>query len=225
MKLPMTATTPSTPAEQSITGFIHAEIIADADTGQPTFCVAADQTLGDLREATSADPVYAATSAERARLNRIDRLATQFFQGHTTTEPRTWTVADSDTGMPLNVTCMSGCSGFHLEAAAGTAPAHDISCTQYDQANTTELAIGCGSDDGQDWATLSVEIQSDPVHPDPAKRIPRAAVEVTEDHYIESLDPDGLAAVIDAIEQRVAAMRVRHTELVRIRAEYCERQA
>jgi len=216
----------STLPAQAITGFVHAEVMTDVDTGKPAFCLATDQSLGDFTQADTLDEVLKATATERARLNRIERLATEFFQAAATHEPRSWTVADSSTGMPLNGTCMAGCDGFHLELSSGTAAnAEDVLCTQYDRANTTELQIGCGADNFGDWATLSVEIKSHPVHPDEAMRIPHAAVEVTEDHYIEDLDGNGLAVVIDKLEKRVAAMRVRHAELVRIRSEYLGRQA
>lgn len=220
-----TAAPTSTLADQSITVALTAEIMTDPDTGQPTFCVAADPTFGDFREVTSAAAVYAATNAVRASLNPIDRLATQFFQAQAAdTKPRTWTVANSVTGLPIHVTCMRGCIGFHPEEASGAGLPADISCVQYDQANTTELQIGCGAEHFGEVSTLSVEIKSNPVHPDPAKREPLAAIEVMEDHYIEDLDPDELAVVIDRLDQRVAAMRIRHAELVRIRAEYSRQQ-
>lgn len=221
-----TAAPTSTQAEQTITGFVHAEIMTDPDSGKRALCVAADQTLGDLREATSASAVYALTNIERARLNRIDWLAAQFFQDQTADdEPRTWTIADKDSGMPLHVTCMSGCIGVHPEEASGISRASEVSCAQYDTANTMELQIGSGEENFGEYATLSVEIHSDPVHPDPAKREPLAAVELMEDQYLEDLDPNALAAVIDKLDQRVAAMRLRHADLVRIRAEYFGRQA
>ncbi|MFD4524865.1 DUF6907 domain-containing protein [Streptomyces sp. NPDC058470] len=216
-----------TPVEQSISATFHIEVMNDLETGQPMLLGSSDTNLGDLQVVTAAQVVAKAAEQHRVITEAV-RLAVDFEAAtRKSSAPKTpsWTVADRGTGMPLNVTCMSGCSGFHLEAAAGTAPAAEIWCTQFDTANTTELVIGCGSDKGTDWATLSVQISSFPVHPDPAKRIPHAAVEVTEDHYIEDLDPDGLAAVIDAIERRAAEMRVRHAELVRIRAAYQAAQA
>ncbi|MEU1302822.1 DUF6907 domain-containing protein [Streptomyces shenzhenensis] len=201
--------------------------MTDPDTGQPMLLLSRDASLGDLQVATTDQAITGAAMAHAAIGNAL-QLALDYqasTQQRRTEQPRTWTIADSLTGMPLKGTCMSGCSGFHVEWGSGQADAKDFSCTQYDQANTTELPIGCGGDSGKDGPTLSVEIKSYPVHPDEAMRIPHAAVEVTEDHYIEDLDPNGLAAVIDKLEQRVAAMRVRHAELVRIRNEYLGRQA
>jgi hypothetical protein len=172
------------------------------------------------------DQARAKVAEQRIRLNRQERLILAYEATATAPagEPRRWTIAGDGTGKPLTVTCMSGCNSLHMEDVAGTAKATDVSCVQYDTANTTELAIGCGSQHPGDWATLSVEIHSDPVHPDQARRIPHASIEVTEDHYIEDLDPDGLVVVIDKLDQRVAAMRVRHAELIRIRDEYLGRQ-
>jgi hypothetical protein len=226
-RMAQTAMAPSALTEQSITASLTVGVVHDLDDGQPALVASTQGNQGDLQVVTVAQ-VFARAAEQRSHLNRQERLALAYAAATTeapTGEPHTWTAADRKTGMPLKVTCMSGCHGFHLEAAAGTATAEDVCCTQYDTANSTELQIGCGSDDGNDWATLSVEIHSDPVHPDEAKRVPLAAIEVTEDHYIEGLDPNGLAVVIDKLEQRVAAMRIRHAELVRIRTEYFGRQA
>lgn len=226
-RVPTTAMAPSTPAEQSITTTFHVEVMNDLDNGQPTLVGASDANLGDLQVVT-ADQVIAKALEEHRRIDRAVQLALDYEAAtgrQPATEPRTWTVTDSKTGLPLNVTCMSGCDSLHVEMGIGSSAADDILCAQYDRANTIELPIGCGSTGGEDWATLSVEIKSDPVHPYPAKRIPHAAVEVTEDHYIEDLDPDGLAVVIDKLSQRLAGMRVRHAELIRIRAEHLGRSA
>lgn len=228
MAQPSTAsTTMPAPSEQSVSATFHVEVMADLENGQPMLLASGDANLGDLQVVTAEQVVAKAAEQHRA-ITKAVRLALDYEAATheaPATKARPWTVADRHTGMPLNITCMSGCSGLHLEAAAGTAHADDVWCIQYDQANTTELVIGCGSDKGTDWATLSVAIKSSPAHPDPDKRIPHASVEVTEDHYIEDLDPDGLAIVIDAIERRAAEMRIRHAELIRIRNEYLGRQA
>ncbi|MGW0169527.1 DUF6907 domain-containing protein [Streptomyces sp. NPDC003343] len=213
--------------EQSITASLTVEIVHDLETGEPTQVAYTEGNAGDLQVVTTSQ-VLAMAAQQHAQINRQVALALEFEAVTAKTpadRPATWTVADSKTGMPLKVTCMSGCHGFHLEASSGTAEAEDLCCAQYDKANTVELPIGCGADTTAEWSTLSVEIKSMPFHPDEGKRVPTAAVEVTDDHYIEDLDPDGLAAVIDKLEQRAAAMRVRHAEFVRIRDDYLGRQA
>jgi hypothetical protein len=215
------------PREQSLTATLHVEVMNDLETGDPTLIGSSDPSHGDLQVVT-ADQVIAKAAEQYRTIARAVRLALD-YEAATKQAPtppvRSWTVADEKTGMPLKGVCLAGCYGLHLELASGTADADDVVCINFDQANSTELPIGCGSTDGQDWATLSVLIKSYPVHPNEGKRIPHAAVEVTEDHYIEDLDDDGLAIVIDKLQQRVDGMRIRHAELVRARAEYFGRPA
>lgn len=222
-----TATVPSPIAEQSVTASLTVEIMHDLDDGTPTLVASTDGNQGDLQVVT-VDQLRAKIAEQRAQLNCQERLALAYEAATTkapTGEPFTWTIADEDSGLPLHVTCMSGCQSLHTEKAFGMSRAADVNCAQYDTANPTELQIGCGGEDLDRHATLSVEIHSDPVHPDPAKRVPLAAVELMEDKYIEDLDPNALGVVIDKLDNRVAAMRIRHAELIRIRDEYFGRQA
>jgi hypothetical protein len=223
---PATSTATSALQDQCIATVLNVETMTDLDTGKQELLLSTDANHGDLQVAT-ADDVLKAADAARAQISRSTRLALAYAAA---TQPApaakpAWTIADQDTGLPLTVTCMAGCNTAHWERNRGVDRADEIHCTQYDRANTVYLPVSCGSNDGEDWNFLSVEITSRPVHPDPAKRIPVADVEVAEDHYITDLDPDGLAIVIDKIEQRVAAMHVRHAELVHARKEYLGRQA
>ena len=225
-RVPTGAAAASAPAEQSISTTFLVEVMNDLDTGQPTLIGSSDPHLGDLQVVT-ADQVIAKAPEQHRLIDKAVQLALDYEAAtnhQPAAEPRTWTIADSKTGEPLNVTCMSGCDGLHTEMGIGSSAPEDVWCTQYDTANTTELPLGVGADYFADVATLSVEIKSDPVHPDPAKRVPIAAIEVTEDHYIENLDPDAFAVVIDKLQHRVHQMRIRHAELIRIRAEYARRQ-
>lgn len=226
-RVPTTATAPSATAQQSISATFHVEVMDDLETGEPTLIGSSDPSHGDLQVVT-ADQVIAKAAEQYRTIARAVRLALD-YEAATKQAPtgprRSWLIADSKTGMPLKGTCLEGCHGLHFEMASGTADADDVACINFDQANSTELPIDCGSTDGQDWTTLSVLIKSYPVHPDEEKRIPHAAVEVTEDHYIEDLDDDGLAIVIDKLQQRVDGMRIRHAELVRVRHEHLGRQA
>jgi hypothetical protein len=226
-QLPTTATAQSTQPDQSTTAFFHVGVVTDPDNGQSTLVGASAPNLGDLQVVTEDQVIAKADEAHRL-ISKGVKLALDYeaaTRQEPADEPRSWTIADRDTGMPLKFTCMPGCSGHLFDLASGMEHADEVRCTQYDQANTTELAIGCGSEDPEDWATLSVEITSHPVHSDSDQRIPLAAVEMTADHYIEDLDPNGLAVVIDKLQHRVNQMRVRHAELVRIRNEYLGRQA
>lgn len=213
-------TTPALP-EQGISANLTVEIMTDLDTGQSMLVASTLGNQGDLHEVTAAQ-VLAKAAALHRQADQVAALAQKF--AYATGAPRTWSTTDRDTGQPLNVTCMVGCNITHEPDLHAPGPAAEILCASYDQENTAELPVGCGADDTP-GPVLSTQIQVQPFHPDPARRLPHASVQVMEDHYIEDLAPDDLAAVIDHFEQRVAAMRVRHTELVRTRAEYLGRQA
>lgn len=225
----VTATSTATSAlpEQSITTTFHVEVMNDLDNGKPMLIGSSDPSHGDLQVVT-ADQVIAKATEQHRLIDKAVQLALDYEAATSkapTGEPRTWTIADLDSGLPLNVTCMSGCNTLHPERSIGMSRATEINCSQYDTANSMELQIGSGDENFGNFATLSVEIHSDPAHPDPAKRVPLAAVEVVEDHYLEDLDPDALAVVIDKLQDRVTAMRVRHADLVRARNEYFGQQA
>ncbi|MER8004951.1 hypothetical protein [Streptomyces sp. NPDC094149] len=225
-RMAQTATAPSALTEQSITSTFHIEVMDDLETSRPTLSLSTDPTLGDLQVVTAAQVVAKAVEQHRL-IDKAVRLALDYEAATAAPapEPHAWTIADRDSGLPLNVTCMSRCNGFHPERADGMARADSVNCTQYDTANPTELLINGGAEEFGGYATLSVEIHSDPVHPDPAKRVPVASIEVVEDHYVEDLDPDALAVVIDKLQERVTAMHVRHADLVRIRNEHARQQA
>lgn len=226
-RVPATSTATSVLPEQSISTTFHVEAMNDLETGEPTLIGSSDANHGDLQVVT-ADQVIAKAAEQHRLIDKAVQLALDYEAATSkapTGEPRRWTIADQDSGLPLTVTCMSGCNTLHAERSIGMSRAVEVNCAQYDTANPMELLLGPRGEEFGGYVTLSVEIHSDPVHPDPAKRVPLAAVEVVEDHYLEDLDPDALAVVIDKLQQRVTAMRVRRAELIRIRAEHFGRQA
>lgn len=77
MKLPTTSTAPSTPAEQSISTFLHVEVMHDLDDGRPTLVTATESNLGDLRETSPARALGIVADA-RAQLDRIERLIKEY---------------------------------------------------------------------------------------------------------------------------------------------------
>lgn len=127
--------------------------------------------------------------------------------------PRTWTFTDRATGEVTAVTCMPGC----VEDHGGENFAADICCYTSDGKAAT-LPI----DDGavEDRRVLGVGIRCTPYGGPMAARVPHAVVELVEDRYIEDLDPDGLAVLIDTLQDRVEALRAAHAELVSVRAGY-----
>jgi hypothetical protein len=72
-----TAKAPSTPAEQCITTILHAEIMRDLDTGQPTLLASTEANLGDLAEVTPAQ-LLAKVNQLRADADRIEQLAAEY---------------------------------------------------------------------------------------------------------------------------------------------------
>lgn len=75
--LAISAPPASTLPEQSITGFAHAEVMFDSDTGQSTFCVALEQNLSDFQASPIARGVAAAQKL-REKADEIEALANQY---------------------------------------------------------------------------------------------------------------------------------------------------
>ncbi|GGV13856.1 DUF6907 domain-containing protein [Streptomyces spectabilis] len=135
------------------------------------------------------------------------------------TRPRTWEFTDVDTGQTRTITCTPWCNISHASDIAHPCLPSEISCISYDRANTAALPVACGHD-AEDVYVMSALIEVDHFDPDPARRAPHAIVEIVQDHFTGALDPDGLQALIGLFEQRVAALRIRHAELVTARAEH-----
>ncbi|MGW3651862.1 DUF6907 domain-containing protein [Streptomyces sp. NPDC000878] len=223
---PEAPTASPAPREQSLSTFWLVEVMNDLETGQPMLLASSDPTLGDLQVVTAGQVIAQATEqhkkiADSVALALAYEAATKPVANE---QPPTWTAPEIDTGASLPITCMVGCDHRHKGDAEIPNFAADLSCTNHDDENQTGLPVFCG-DDSAPTAVLSTLIQVSPFHENPARRVPHAAVEVIGDHFLEDLDPDGLAAVIDHFEQRVAAMHVRHAELVRARAAYLGRCA
>ena len=72
-----TATAPSPINEQSITGFAHAEIMLDADTGQAAFCIALNQNLSDFQAGPVARGLAAAEKL-REKADEIEALTNEY---------------------------------------------------------------------------------------------------------------------------------------------------
>lgn len=206
------------PVEQSISTHLTVEIMRDADADDGSICLVAatDSGMGDLQEVTP-DQALARITAARAVLDQQEALALSFL-AHAS-GARTRTFEDATTGQTRTFPCAPWCNDSHLGDTASPTNPVDVSCTNYDRANTKTLPVG--DDGGLSGSTvLSTMIQVDHFHPDPANRIPHALVEIAEDQLTDPLDPNQLMAVIELFDERVTAMRARHAELLRIRAEF-----
>ncbi|MET9411306.1 hypothetical protein ABZX90_37015 [Streptomyces sp. NPDC002935] len=69
--------TASTPAEQSISVTLSAEVLVDLDDGRPTLVAATESNLGDIRE-TSPARLRDMVNAAHAQLDQIERLADEY---------------------------------------------------------------------------------------------------------------------------------------------------
>ncbi|MFE5079929.1 hypothetical protein [Streptomyces mirabilis] len=68
--------TPALP-EQSISTFLSAEVMVDADNGQPALVASTEVNLGDLRE-ISPTRLLGLVADTRAKLDQIERLAREY---------------------------------------------------------------------------------------------------------------------------------------------------
>jgi hypothetical protein len=75
----------------------------------------------------------------------------------------------------------------------------------------------------EEFRVLSTVIKVEPWSPKVAERLPFAVIELVDDHFVDGLDPDGLATVIRTLSDRLEQMRETHARLVAVRAEYMGR--
>lgn len=143
------------------------------------------------------------------------------------TEPMTWTFTNADTGKPVTVTCMRGCTTDHTADMATPTSPDDISC--YTDGPEITLPV-VGTEDtsrngGRDFTVLGFRMSVMPLSSTIAERLPHLNIEVFEDLWLEGLDPDALATVIRQLGDQVARLRVAHAQLCDVRDEYRRRSA
>jgi hypothetical protein len=130
--------------------------------------------------------------------------------------PRRWAFVDKVTGKARMVTCMPGCDVDHsMDMERPTHP-EDIWCEVvggdvHVPLNTNGFA--------EEFRLLGSKLVTIPFSRRPAERVPHAVIEFVDDHWMEGLDPDGLATAISTLEQRVQALRSTHARLIEIRAQ------
>lgn len=141
---------------------------------------------------------------------------------HRAEDPRTWAFTSSETGQPLKVTCLPGCTISHdSDRETPTHPADVFCWTQSDRDAVTLPVDTTGTP--EDFRVLAAFIEIQPFAAELARRLPFAVVEVLDEHYISPLDPDGLETVINTLAGRLDNLRRVHAELVQRRAEYVAR--
>jgi len=134
--------------------------------------------------------------------------------------PRTWTFVNRRDGQPVTVTCMSGCTIDHSREVGQSVFPEDIWCWFWDESLTLPVNE---NGEPEEFRVLSTVIKVEPWAPAIAHRLPFAVIELVDDHFIDGLDPDGLATVIRTLSDRLDQMRETHARLVAVRAEYMTR--
>lgn len=134
--------------------------------------------------------------------------------------PQTWSFINRRTGEPMSVTCMQGCTLGHRHEMGRAVFPEDIWC--WTLAEDMTLPVNA---DGkpEEFRILSTVIKVEPWSPKIADRLPFAVIELVDDHFVDGLDPDGLATVINTLNRRLGQMRETHARLVQVREEYLQR--
>ncbi|MFJ9340227.1 DUF6907 domain-containing protein [Streptomyces sp. NPDC101733] len=132
--------------------------------------------------------------------------------------PRRWSFVDRHTGYRHEVTCLPGCVVPHDTEMSRGALAEDVWCMTA-ETDDVWLPVSTGGQPATEVRLLDANIRQDPFDSVMAKRVPHAVVEIMEDSFIEPLDPDGLATVILALEDKLKQMRAVHAQLVELRAQ------
>ncbi|MFF4425031.1 DUF6907 domain-containing protein [Streptomyces sp. NPDC001549] len=128
---------------------------------------------------------------------------------------RTWSFIDSDTSELLQITCLPGCTARHDLDRETPTHREDIWCCT-DSINVS-LPLAVAGRDVEPLQVLSVFIRQEPFSRNMHERVPHAQVEITDSHFMEGLDPDGLATVILTLESQLATFREVHAQLTALR--------
>ncbi|WP_031071398.1 DUF6907 domain-containing protein [Streptomyces sp. NRRL S-118] len=131
--------------------------------------------------------------------------------------PRTWTFTDRATGEQKTFTCMRGCEMDHSSDVETPSYAEDVWC----QSQVQDLTLPINADgQAEEFRVLGMTLNVRPFDKHLAQRLPHVELEMVDDHWVEGLDPDGFATVINMLESRLKRMRAVHAQLVELRAEY-----
>jgi hypothetical protein len=136
------------------------------------------------------------------------------------TTSRTWSFINRRTGEPVAYACMQGCTLNHASEMASPTFPEDVWCWTWPEALTLPVNE---NGEPEEFRVLSTVIKVEPWSPKVAERLPFAVIELVDDHFVDGLDPDGLATVIRTLSDRVERMRETHARLIAVRAEYMGR--
>lgn len=128
--------------------------------------------------------------------------------------PRTWSFIDRTNGKLQEVTCLQGCTADHaMDMETPTHP-EDIWCVT--KSEDVYLPVN-NTGEIEQFRVLTAFIRQEPFSQHLHERVPHAQVEIVDDHFMESLDPDGLATVILTLEGQLARFRDVHAQLTALR--------
>lgn len=128
---------------------------------------------------------------------------------------RTWSFIDRTTSKLQEVTCLQGCTANHDTDRETPTHPQDIWCAT--DSSDVYLPMVAGGSDVEELRVMSVFIRQEPFSRNLHERVPHAQVEIVDDHWVESLDPDGLATVILTLEAQLAKFRDVHAQLTALR--------
>ncbi|MDH6432617.1 hypothetical protein M2158_001094 [Streptomyces sp. SAI-144] len=167
-------------------------------------------------------PAVAAFLADEQARERVDGMTPQLPAD----EPKTWTFTNAVTGEPVTLTCMAGCTVDHTADMETPTHPEDINCYTDGTEMTLPLLGGLSRGHGpEDLTVLGFRMEVDPFSTTVARRLPHLNIEFVEENWIEGLDPDALATVIGQLSGQLTRLRVAHSQLTAVRAEYRRRSA
>ncbi|MFD7786504.1 DUF6907 domain-containing protein [Streptomyces nojiriensis] len=128
---------------------------------------------------------------------------------------RTWSFIDSTTSKLQEVTCLQGCTVNHDGDRETPTHPYDVFC----QTDPSQVHLPVAADGGEieEFRILGTYIRQEPFSRNMHERVPHAQVEIIDSHFMEGLDPDGLAAVILSLEGQLAKFRQVHAQLAALR--------
>ncbi|MFD5874049.1 DUF6907 domain-containing protein [Streptomyces sp. NPDC060322] len=132
-------------------------------------------------------------------------------------ESRTWIITSRATGREMSFTCLPGCDIDHNADVSKPVNPDDIWC----QTPRTDVFLPINENGNpEEFRVLGITLNVRPWDASMAQRLPHASIEVIDDCWIEGLDPDALAQVIDTLADRVNVLRESHAQLVKLRADF-----
>ncbi|MER7967967.1 hypothetical protein ABTX35_02950 [Streptomyces sp. NPDC096080] len=161
-----------------------------------------------------------AEATVRALLATDDLTVTRFLSDGFLTR----TFLNKETGAAETFTCTPGCTLSHPQPGDRAVFPEDVYCiTDGTSADLPAMGPECESGKPEEFRLLSWHFYTAHFSPRLSERIPHARVELFEEHWVEGLDPDALALLIDTVQKQVDELRGAHAALTALRAAHAAR--